>query len=378
MVSRKKILHLIPNEKITSQIVDNFNLINVENIFIFFTNDSYSINDSVDLFSIKNLKLNEIINEKKIEGLIIHGLYPQFAKLICGLKSDIKIAWFVWGFDIYNRPKVRRTLYAAETKSIVLNSMSIAERFKSYPFLRKLFCLITKKEDFEIYIESSYKRITYFCTYIFEDFKFFDTHFNHRTSFFDTPFCSIEQYLAGNKELRINDNARDIIIGNSNSSENNHLDVFLNLKKISLELPNIYVPLSYGNDLVYRGVVLKKGKEIIREHFQPLLDFMDRGKYFEILRGCSVAIFYHYRQQAMGNIIALLYMGVRVYLSQKNPIYQFFLRHDISVYDFDSEFKKFSNQKMYSEDAENNRRILSELFSEERIKKSLTALTNEL
>jgi hypothetical protein len=44
--------------------------------------------------------------------------------------------------------------------------------------------------------------------------------------------------------------------------------------------------------------------------------------YLQILRGCGFVIMNHIRQQALGNIITMLYLGARIFLRTDNPIYQ--------------------------------------------------------
>ena len=66
----------------------------------------------------------------------------------------------------------------------------------------------------------------------------------------------------------------------------------------------------------------------------------------------DVAVIASNRQNALGNIFRLLYVGNKVYLSRDNPMYQYFLSEGIDVYDVDTisscsydEFIQMPNQK---------------------------------
>src|SRR5690606_3599639 len=190
-------------------------------------------------------------------------------------------------------------------------------------------------------------------------------------------YFSIEQYLAGQNDLRVDSDAKDILVGNSNSLENNHLDVFDTIKRTGLK-EKVFVPLSYGNNQKYKKTVLEEGRKYLGDNFQPLLDFMKREDYLRLLSGCSTAVFYHYRQQAMGNILALLYMGVRVYLAEKNPVYQYLKRIGIIVFDFDKEFSLYSNSILEPEKQEINRNILDKIFSKDALQSQYEELVNKL
>src|SRR5690606_34099610 len=165
---------------------------------------------------------------------------------------------------------------------------------------------INNTDDFSNVNEVDQTKINFFCTYIKEDFELYSKYYPNKLEYCEIGYLTINQYLAGQNDLRINNNAKDIIIGNSNSLENNHLDVFEIIKDSNFN-ERVFVPLSYGIDQKYKSVVLSRGKELFNDKFYPLLDFMERDKYFNLLSGCSAAVFYHYRQQAMGNILALLY-----------------------------------------------------------------------
>lgn len=378
-MGRKRILHLIQREKITSQIIDNFSqLDSSENIFWIFSGDNYYYEGSAEKHLLSNSNINEVIRLESYDALVVHGLYPQFAKIICEIVIDIKIAWFVWGFDIYNRPKIRSSLLGDRTLTTISLKRRLFEFVKKNGFLRKIFYLSSSKIDSELYIERAYRRIDFFCSYIYEDYIFFNKNYNHNTKYLEVLFTSLDQYLGGTQSIKVGAEARDILIGNSNSRENNHLDVFFRLKNVENKEMRFYVPLSYGDDCVYKDFVLKDGKELLKEQFVPLLDFMEIQEYFNILKSCSAAIFYHYRQQAMGNIIALLFMGVRVYLSTRNPVYNFCLRNNLIVYDFDRDFQTFGNKIMIEDDVEHNRRILCDFFSQEHLNESLSNLIRSL
>jgi hypothetical protein len=74
------------------------------------------------------------------------------------------------------------------------------------------------------------------------------------------------------------------------------------------------VPLSYG-DGQYRTVVLQKGRQILGDRFMPVVQFMPLGDYNALMNRCGVAIMNHMRQQGVGNIMADLWRGGRVFMN---------------------------------------------------------------
>lgn len=384
------IIHFILDEKITDQLIDNFKSVNEECIFLVFKNenDTFKYLTSSGKHIIEyddNVQcINSIIETYKSKAIIVHGLQLAFAKCILKIKSEVRIAWIEWGFDVYGLPKIRPSTYAPKTNSYLLKShkkLWIERVVKKRDWLRDIYAgIIMRQQDNYSVIFNAIKRIDFFCTYIKEDFTVFSSFYPNNLKFLSFTFNSIEQYLAGRETVKIDDSAKGILIGNSNTPENNHIDVLETLGCFKSRLTDVYIytPLSYGKNEKYKNVVIKIGASYFKSMFTPLLDFMDRSEYIEILRSCSVGIFYHYRQQGMGNIIAMLYMGCRIYLSTKNPVYHFFKRIGVFVFDFDSEFEVYANSRLEKKYIENNRKVLNVFFSKEKVKSDILRLNSVL
>lgn len=380
-----KILHLIPDEKVTDNVIENFEKVFNDNVFFILSDPNKkkyckSVGPNIifggeELFVQKNI-------EKDVAGIIVHGLNHVFTKMILVADKNIKIGWFAWGYDIYFLPKIIDRLYASETHRFLVQrskTFTVVNQIKKSSFLRGLYYkFVIRSEDYYTNYEKAHKRINYFCSYIKEDYDLFTSYYNTSTSFLETGYFSIDQYLAGQETLRVHDLAYNILIGNSNSPECNHLDVFSKLKEYQELDAKLIVPLNYGEDKGYKNKVIEQGQIDFDSKFMPLLEFMDRGVYFELLAGCSTAVFYHYRQQAMGNIIAFLYMGGRVYLSSKNPVYHYLMRLGVRVFDFDTEFQIFKNSKLEEESVSLNQNILERYFDEDIILRQSKNLVDQL
>ncbi len=124
----------------------------------------------------------------------------------------------------------------------------------------------------------------------------------------------------------------NIQVGNSADPTNNHLEVFEKLEKYKDEDIKIIVPLSYGNE-VYAKEVIKQGRKIFGEKFEPLTEFMPFDQYLDLLTEIDIAIFNHNRQQAMGNTTTLLGLGKKVYIRSSVTPWETFEDIGIKVFD---------------------------------------------
>ena len=123
-----------------------------------------------------------------------------------------------------------------------------------------------------------------------------------------------------------------IIVGNSATRENHHLEAFEMLKGLDLNGVEIICPLSYGN-MNYAKIIREKGQKLFGEAFHPLDEMMEYEKYIELLAGCDVGIFNNDRQQAMGNITTLLAMGRKVYMRPDTSMWERYRKAGYRIFD---------------------------------------------
>lgn len=384
------IVHFVIDEKIIDQIIDNFLEISTENIFLVFTENSNNKffhitreGSFIVRFNYKNEDINEVLNNIQPDAIILHNLNFLFANAINQIDESLKIAWFVWGFEIYSLPKIAPNLYAPKTKKFIITQNPIQLliwKLNKSAFLKSFFYrYIQRTTNPKATVLKAMQKIHYFCTSMKEDFDYFREYYPFKhLKFFETAFSTIDQYLAGNNNLRISDNANNVLIGNSNTLQSNYLDAITLIAEKREFINKVYIVLSYGPNEKYKSKVIKTGEKLLGPNFYPLLHFMPRKQYIEILKSCSVGIFYHYRQQAMGNIIAMLYMGARVYLSEKNPAYHYFIRKGVVINSIEHDFAKFQTSKLANKESEINRKQLDLIFSKEKVLNDLSILTEAL
>ena len=377
------ILHFLLDEKITEQIISNFEGISSNNKYVVFVKEKENFkhiknsHQNILLFKYEKEDINSIVQEFKPTGIVLHAYHLEFAKTLLELKYELKIVWVAWGFDIYGLPKIKQNIYAPLTDKFLGRKESfllLKRKLLSNNLIRSLFYFFAKQEDRYSIVFKSLKKVNYFSTYLKEDYIYFSKHYLHNLRFVNCTFTSIDQYLAGNEDVYNYADASNIIIGNSNTPESNHLDVLNKLKHKKFAVSKVFVPLSYGENVAYREIVIKEGECCFGDRFQPLLTFMEKQQYIDILMSCSVGVFYHYRQQAMGNIIAMLYLGARVYMYAKSPVYKYLKRNQINVFDFDKEFDIYDIKKLPQTEVVENRNILETLFNKAKVNHDLSNL----
>jgi hypothetical protein len=382
------ILHFVIDGKLTDQIIENYLAVSEKNFFLVFgmkgDMNYQRINKTGDFLGrfTETDDINSIIEKLNAKAIILHSLSYDYAKTVIGIRKEITICWVVWGYDLYFLPKIEPLIYAKKTSEFLKRKypMIVLKRkiIRSDKLRNYYYRIFNWKQDKIRTILLAQEKIKYFLTYIREDFDIYSNYYPNRFKFLYGTVSSIDQYLAGDKNLSIFSDANNILIGNSFSPSSNYLDVLPVIARNIQNFDKVYIVLSYGNNEKHKKFVIKRASKLLIDHFHPLLEFMNRKDYVKILQTCSTGIFFHYRQQAMGNIIAMLYMGSRVYLSSKNPAYKFFIRNNIVVNSLEEEFEQYGFSRLNIDIVKQNQQHLDMIFSREKVLIDLRNVTETL
>lgn len=252
-----------------------------------------------------------------------------------------KIVWVYWGGDIY--------AYKERNKSI---------KTRFYELCRKIII----------------KNLKNISGFLYEDFevikKVYGTNAHYSKIIYPLPvdFSMLEHV---SKEEQPKDNpVKTILAGNSADPSNNHLELFSFLEKIKDEEVEIICPLSYGPDKDYTNRVIREGQKIFGNKFKPLTQFLNPIEYSKILIGVDVAVMNHQRQQGLGNLISILWLGKKIFVRNNTSSYSYFKSEGIAVWDTleiqNISFNDFISIEPYV--AIKNKTLVLDVFSEKHYK----------
>jgi dTDP-N-acetylfucosamine:lipid II N-acetylfucosaminyltransferase len=215
----------------------------------------------------------------------------------------------------------------AKLKKTPRNRILWAANFVKKTIKRPFWSSIT---DFQAIKFAAIKRVNYFSSPIQDDYVLLRSALgdNFGADYVQLNYGSLEETLKkGHGGLTGN----DILIGNSASATNNHIEAINLLSSIELGDRKIVVPLSYGDDL-YGDAIERYGNRLFGEKFMPIRRFMPIDEYNELISRCSIVIMNHRRQQALGTIYTILYYGAKLFMDHRSIVYEFFKRHGASVF----------------------------------------------
>lgn len=191
--------------------------------------------------------------------------------------------------------------------------------------------------------------IDYFCFWNYKDYELLQAHFHTNIKYkYFAYMASEETAIKVNIEDVVCKKSKTLMINHQASNTGNHNTV---MKKIAwLDTKNDYkkiVPLSYGSSRI-RKLVLRQGQHLFKEQFNPILEYMPRDKYFELMSSVEVAVFGQKRQEASGNISTLLKNGVKVFLREKNNLLQYYREKGYIIFSFEKDLNSIDDLKPLS------------------------------
>jgi hypothetical protein len=156
-----------------------------------------------------------------------------------------------------------------------------------------------------------------------------------------------------------------IMIGHSALPEGNHYEMIEKISQATVDSP-VFMPLAYG-DNKYKVII----KEFAKEKFSNiefLENKLDPISYYRKLTEVGWAVFNANVQQALGNIIALVWMGAKIFFKKNVSTYRDFSEWGLIVFNIEDHLNKTElSSKLSSKEIENNRKIIFERFNENKV-----------
>lgn len=319
-------------------------------------------------------------------AVIVHLMTAEKAFWVAKINKDIKVFWYCWGIDFYTLNEFESSnfcIYEPFTKKNVekIYYNTLLKKIKhQLTFIR--FIYFRLKRNFPLLynaLDKAFNRVDFVATIVAPEYALIKKTLPLKKSaqYIDFKYGSMDMLLGifYNKEFEL---GTKILLGNSCAITNNHLDAFAYLKKLQVT-SKIICPLSYGN-FTNGEVVEKKGNELFAANFEALKNYLPLEEYVKITTSCCVMIMNNRRQEAVGNILLGLYLGMRVFLNNKSPVYNYFKEQGIILFDFYADFKNTKEclSPLTSVERNNNRAILEKLWGKETVEQQILAAINVL
>lgn len=331
------ILHLFLDEKICNRIVTNFEeALPGQNIFVCFCRKGISkfVKRNKNIIFVDSRQPTKCrLRLDGIEKVLIHYLGSasmDFINHYLPKESKVKIYWALWGADLYNNIiayKGYDIYYEKDFNPILSFSFKVKEIARKLLFRRSIMGVVNSS------IKFISERVDYILTSKYEYeilIKYIGCEL--KATYIDKGpiYYPLEEVLGSLFGAHVSGSS--IMIGNSASLTNNHVYAMEYLSNLKTFDRQINVPLSYGGDERYIRHIKKVGFKYWGDRFNSITDFLPLEEYNKLMLSNSVFIYGNWRQEGAGNIVVALYLGAKVFMSSRSPLYKRFRDYGVKLY----------------------------------------------
>jgi len=249
------------------------------------------------------------------EVLLVHYMFPSWAGIVADLPPHLTVVWCGFGGDYAGTLRDPNAGLLAPLTSELQGRIAEPLTMRGRA-LRARRAWLGRNNGRNLRAAS--ERARFFSAPVRADLGVFTARFPGFTGEFVQLNYGTAEELAPTRSTPIGEH---VLVGNSATLPNNHLDVFARLSGLRSDGRKVIVPLSYGEPAAYREAVLAAGARLFGSDFVPVLDHLPLHEYQELVSSCEFVLMGHRRQQGLGNVLTALLGGATVLLDRLNPVF---------------------------------------------------------
>ncbi len=363
---RFKYLHLIINSNIRYNLKNLIGNSNDHKIVV--VGNDYK---DIDLNGINDSVFESFVDNAKV--IFVHFLNERNAKIINRLKSKKKIIWFCWGADLYYLGGFENQFLLKKTRLVRFKI-----GLKSYKGFKDLLkSILGRFSDYippNKHVLKAFNKIDLIIPVVQQDYEMLLKNYNVKAGSFNINY--LNNVFFQKPEVQEGLPRKNIMLGNSASFSNNHVELIDHLSRFDLKDRKVFIPLSYGNRN-YAEYVQEYAKKHLGKPATILNNYLPFEQYIQILNSCESVIMNHCRQQALGNIILALWFESNVFLNSKSGLYDHLIEKGFHILKTENYAPKTSINK--AEKKENKELLLKNfgpVYSKKRFEDLLCTIEN--
>lgn len=380
-----RILHLITDHQVTERRLSEFEkqFPGCNDVLVFAENPTFkhlSIHSSSILVNKKNIKkIRRSFDYIKYNYIVIHYLTFEMVDFVEYAPDSIHVSWEIYGYDLYNQfldPMGYKVQQEDASKYLPVHArlMKVLGLYGVYLYLKTGDCThipILSKHYFRR-ITSRLNSVIVGCQ---ADASLLEKYSRRTFDTYRVFFYSLREVLGDLYDSPFYDN-KEIMIGNSASYSNNHLYVLDLIKSFNIGDTTVIMPISYGGSLRYREKVKEAYTKVFPNQMRFIIDYLPLHEYNKIFVDISVLVLASWRQESIGTIIMGFYLGIKIFLSNKSPLFDSLRKDGFIVYDIEGTNSEDFAKPLKLNQKEHNRNLLLEHYNvklfEEELKRQFT------
>ena len=337
-----------------------------------------------EIEGVKNFTLNwkeiiEFINS--ISGLqrVYFHSYNSYSQFILEKVKDkqrhVIFIWIFWSGEFYNLPEFIDNLYLGRSKKYLEKNTFLGQLRLKANYLKQFM-----HRPYYIHNRfiASFHQIDFFASLLEEDWHNVSRYSGAKMKYLRFGYLSFSQFINQPDSAYTSDTNKpvfNLLLNHSGDPTLNHFDALERIQKIDFR-GKIILSLSYGD----KGYI-KDLKEYVNsssiKRYEIWDTFTEPNVYASRLSNIDFAVFNTSVQQGLGNIILLLWFGVKIFLREENSVYIELKKWGMHIFSIQNELtSEYLSSKLTKEQIKHNRCILSKYFSDEVVDSYYQSLIN--
>ena len=294
------------------------------------------------------------------DAVVINSLCVYKKKIIEGLPSEgIKILLRLFGFELYHKLQDK---YISKKTKLALYSIDDREKSMYYRVraLAKLFLSFVPlyRPALEKKVYEKISAVLLFNTFEYDELSQYFT----LPKMIQLPI----QHSHWNKLDPIDmQKEKLIIIGNSKSYWNNHIDTLEAIRTTDYMAGyKFFLFFSYGAESSYVERIREMAKSSDNIHLQE--SFLKLEEFSQVYQKASAVVINSLRQHALANIFTGLFNGCKIYLNHKSSTYRWLKDNEFVISDVFTlkEDLEHENISLTADDIQQNMRSYTKLLNQ--------------
>ncbi len=324
-------------------------------------------NDSILCFDGYRKPLKTYLDQlTNLTRIYYHFYTPTFAKINHEIKlkiPEVISVWAFWGGDFFSLPEFQESKFQAFSKAHALDRTLLPRSSKIRQVAVDLLYGLKGKVPYNHKkFVASFAEIDVLAVYFRKDYEIIVNYSGFDMQYVKFPYLSLDLILGDSLNDEPGEPGNLIMVGHSADPGLNHYEVLQALEKMKCK-SRILLPINYGKE-TYKNK-LKSATQKLDLEIEYLENYLPLDEYNLKLREVGYAIFNVNHQQAFGNIITLIWFGVKVYLHPESSIYIELKEQGFKLFSIDELNSETALIRLSNEDAAANRILLKQILSSE-------------
>lgn len=359
-----KFLHIVSETAFVDRHLEKYNHAPFENDFIFLRDEPIykgKYIDKVPYWSTSPENLGILAQHiHNYDAVILYYLDSAKMSLLDHIENySGMIFWSFYGAELYSLRELQNIFLSKSTLHFKrYNSLSSLKAYAIY-LLQPIVWKLKKRIRPIQKIKKACQKIDGFIWYNKDEYNQLNHLFHNQLP----PFIlfSVSNRVKKSQELK---NNTKIIIGNSGSLFNNHIDAIKYIAQSSNKYA-MSLPINYGATDAYKNYLkgLARSKHMTIEFLEEKMEYKD---YIEFINEHSTAVYSSYRQMGLGNIVIAIQCNLKIYLSEKNPTYPWLKGLGLHIFSLENDLLhdlERGELRLTSEQIQHNQKVYQEFSS---------------